>query len=280
MKIVLLLVDFVAVFAISLSLISDPCYAADNNTDLGSQCSIDDKSAADNEFQINRRNLLDVLAANAPLQNGFYTTETGKKPKKVYGLIQCRGDISADDCRNCTNNITRIASTACQKSKNVWIWFGWCFLRYSNASFFGSVEYSSAASTNDTDLDVPSMVSKGLDFMGELAQNASKQPLMFQTAVLDVGQSGKRYGMAQCTRDISKADCRNCLDHQLESFKSVLANKRGWEIHGSSCFMWYQDYQFYFNISTPASEGAGKPSSHKGAAIGLITSMLALVMVL
>jgi hypothetical protein len=91
--------------------------------------------------------------------------------------------------------------------------------------------------------------------MGGLASTAPNQPRMFQTAVLDVGQSGKRYGMAQCSLDISRGDCGVCLDAQLASFRTTIGNKRWWETYGPSCFMWYHDYQFYFNISMSASEG-------------------------
>lgn len=80
---------------------------------------------------------------------------------------------------------------------------------------------------------------------------------LFQTAVMDVGQSGKRYGMAQCTRDISSIDYGKCLDAQLVTLRTIIGSKRGWEIYGSSCFMWYHDFQFYSNISITASEFCG-----------------------
>lgn len=56
--------------------------------------------------------------------------------------------------------------------------------------------------------------------------------------------------MAQCTRDINRQDCRRCLDDQLVSFGATIGNKRRWEIYGPNCFMWYNDYQFYANVST------------------------------
>ena len=99
--------------------------------------------------------------------------------------------------------------------------------------------------------------SNGLSLMSGLASTAPKQPLMFQASVMDVGQRGKRYGMAQCTRDISWTDCGKCLDAQLVTFRAIIGNKRGWEIYGSNCFMWYHDFQFYSNISTTASEFCG-----------------------
>ena len=61
-------------------------------------------------------------------------------------------------------------------------------------------------------------------------------------------------GMAQCNGDMSRDECGKCLDSQLVYFRTTIGNKRWWETYGSGCFMWYHDYQFYFNFTT-ASEG-------------------------
>ncbi|KAJ6999669.1 hypothetical protein NC653_010421 [Populus alba x Populus x berolinensis] len=80
----------------------------------------------------------------------------------------------------------------------------------------------------------------------------------WQTAVLDVGQNGKRYDMAQCTRDLSQSDCGMCLEFQLATYKNSVGNKRSWDIYGFSCSLWHRDYQFY-NISTQQREAPQDP---------------------
>nr|POF23189.1 hypothetical protein CFP56_73131 [Quercus suber] len=139
-------------------------YHADVNANTGLQCSKDDYSATENGFQNNLNNLFSS-PVNGALQNGFYKTTAAKNSDKVYGLIQCRGDISGNSCAD-----------------------------------------NSVALMNETDYDDLAVISNGLSFLSGLASTAPKQPLMFQTAVMDVGQSGKRYGMAQCTRDISSIE--------------------------------------------------------------------------
>lgn len=236
---------FVLVFPNSLCL-------ADTNMQTGSQCTkADDYSVNEDTFQTNLRSLLDSLASNVVHHRGFYQTVVGKKINRVYGTILCRGDISANNCSDCALNSTRVASNDCPKSRDVSIWFRWCFLRYSNESFYGDMQTTAVAITNDTDVDDPSLVSEGLPFMSELAASAPEKPFMFMTAVLNMSQKSdqKRYGMAQCTRDISRVDCRSCLDAQLVNFRTVIGNKRRWEIYGSNCFMWYNDYQFYSEVS-------------------------------
>ncbi|KAG8490927.1 hypothetical protein CXB51_014113 [Gossypium anomalum] len=237
------------VFMLSLGI----CHA-DRNLYSGLQCSEADNSS-ESSFGVNLDNLLDLLTQKGPLSKGFFKTTVGRSSGKIYGLMQCRGDVSAENCANCTRESVAVALHDCSKSKKVQVWFTWCFLRYSNERFFGVWDQSSTAIVNETDFDDASVVSKALTFMSEVAITAPKQPLMFHAAVLDAGQFGKRYGMAQCTRDISTTDCSHCLDTQLITFRTTIGNKRGWEVYGSSCSMWYHDYQFYSNFSITANDG-------------------------
>ncbi|GAU34491.1 hypothetical protein TSUD_388030 [Trifolium subterraneum] len=200
--------------------------------------------------------------------NGSTLLLSGKKSNRVYGSILCRGDISANNCSLCALNSKGVASTGCPKSRDVTNWFRWCFLRYSNDSFFGEMQGSAVASTNDTDIDDSSLVSQGIPFMSGVAAAASVNSFMFHTEVLNINQSEKRYGMAQCTRDINRKDCRRCLDGQLDTFRAVIGNKRRWEIYGSNCFMWYNDYQFYANVS-PLLSAASRPSSCRSLVSGM-----------
>lgn len=247
---------------------------ADTNMQTGSKCSEAYYSINEDTFQNNLRSLLDSLASNVVDHHGFYQTIVGKKANKIYGTILCRGDISANNCSNCTLDSTRVALNECPNSRDVSIWFRWCLLRYSNESFFGVMESTAVAITNDTDFDDPSVVSEGLPFMNGLAASAPDEAFMFQIAVLNVNQSGKRYGMVQCTRDINRMDCRNCLDAQLLNFRTVVGNKRRWEIYGSNCFMCYNDYQFYFNVSTLLS-AASRASACTRLIIGITVAVSA-----
>ncbi|KAG6755887.1 hypothetical protein POTOM_039295 [Populus tomentosa] len=209
----------------------------------------------------------------------FPWTQTGKGANKIYGRTQCRGDISATDCAACMKNVTVVQG--CANSKDATLRFKWCFLRYSDRSFFGESDQSGMVATyNETNFEDAKVVSEGLNFTKTLASTTPNQPSMFYTAVLDVGQSGKRYGMAQCTRDLSKSDCGKCLDFQLATYLNIVGNKRNWDIHGSSCSMWYYDYQFYFNYSTPAAKGGSTRSSPHRVAIGMAFPVLVFLLVL
>ncbi|XP_038895939.1 uncharacterized protein LOC120084110 [Benincasa hispida] len=81
---------------------------------------------------------------------------------------------------------------------------------------------TSVATFNDTNYNDPSLASNGLSLMSGLASSAPHQNLMFQTDVLDAGLRGKRYGMPQCTRDISGSECAQCLNSQLDAFRTTI----------------------------------------------------------
>ncbi|KAF8409474.1 hypothetical protein HHK36_005550 [Tetracentron sinense] len=246
---------------------------ADINVGAGWECSVAENFTAGNPFKTNRDNLLTSLASNGP-GTGFYKATSSRNSNKLYGLIQCRGDISAIDCANCTKEATQVALHDCPNSKMVQVWFKWCTLKYSNEKFFGTWDKSSVAITNGTDFEDPAVVSQGLVFMGRLASTAPYQPLMFQKAILEVGDKGKRYGMVQCRRDLSRSDCEKCLDQELVTFGTTIESIRRWEIYGTSCNLLYDDYQFFFgNISMTASKGA-KIYSWNGLGVAVMIVMM------
>ncbi|KAK0579137.1 hypothetical protein LWI29_021612 [Acer saccharum] len=86
--------------------------------------------------------------------------------------------------------------------------------------FIGDLDRISVAHTKETNLDDPSVSQRGFSMMTELAATTPKQPLMFKTAMLDAGDKGKRYGRAQCNRDISSADCDSCFSWSVDELQN------------------------------------------------------------
>ncbi|PIN14264.1 hypothetical protein CDL12_13123 [Handroanthus impetiginosus] len=52
---------------------------------------------------------------------------------------------------------------------------------------------------------------KGVEMMSELATTASMETLMYVKL-----ETGKRYGLAQCTADLGRSDYHDCLDYLLK----------------------------------------------------------------
>ncbi|GLT69649.1 hypothetical protein SLA2020_417850 [Shorea laevis] len=54
----------------------------------------------------------------------------------VYGLFLCRGDLSADACRDCAADATKDVVDRCPNEQVAVAWYDECMLRYSNQDIF------------------------------------------------------------------------------------------------------------------------------------------------
>ncbi|CAL1397712.1 unnamed protein product [Linum trigynum] len=247
---------------------------ADVNQVTGWSCSGPKNATLDAESQANLDTLLKSLADKAPKNNGFSQTHAGKADRRLYGLAQCRGDVSAADCRHCLRNATWTSSAQCGARREGIVWLRWCLLRYSDAIFFGTWDRAGIAKVNQTTpLEDPNVVPRGVDLMNGLAGTAPRHVSMFDTNAVDVGPLERRFGMAQCTRDVDPAGCRECLVAQLETFRARIGNRRGWEIYGSSCSLWYHDYRFYFD-SVTTNQGGRRYSANWFRTVVIVMAFL------
>uniref|UniRef100_A0A7N0UKH8 Gnk2-homologous domain-containing protein n=1 Tax=Kalanchoe fedtschenkoi TaxID=63787 RepID=A0A7N0UKH8_KALFE len=226
---------------------------ADTNWNIGKACTPRPDNATTESFKTNLNDLLITLQQQAPLSNGFYNSTAGESADKLYGLAQCRGDLSSDDCASCLRDSVSVAFNTCANSNYTALSFRWCFLRYSDEDFFGQWKgFLGGISYGNGSADNPTVAAKGKSLMAELAAGVPSEPLMFKAGFVDVGDAGKRYGLAQCNRDLNASSCGQCLTAQVEFLDQVLGNNSMVDVISNGCNMWYDNYQFYRNSSTPA----------------------------
>ncbi|KAL9315136.1 hypothetical protein ACSQ67_016137 [Phaseolus vulgaris] len=108
-------------------------------------CSEEDISSDNSSYQTSVRTLLSSLSSNATANaNGFYnnTILPTNSSDTVYGLFMCRGDLLPHACNGCVASATQSLSSDanCSLSKSVVIWYAECMVRYSNLSFFSTVD--------------------------------------------------------------------------------------------------------------------------------------------
>nr|GFA95276.1 hypothetical protein [Tanacetum cinerariifolium] len=250
-------------------------------THLNSECSqADQNSSVNTVYRANLRNLLGSLVNNAPLQSGYFNNSVGNVSNQVYGLAWCRGDVSPQTCSECLNESISIPLTDCPEIKDLEIWTSFCNLRFSNESFFGEWIANSAVSSatyGSNGLDNPSVFSQGFSMMENLARNASNQPLKFEMGVIGVGRHGERYGLGQCSRDLSQSDCENCLEDLLMRYKTFVLNRKGWEMQSVSCGMWYDDVPIYNGSGlapAPNTSGGGEIWHKRDVILALVAFLV------
>jgi hypothetical protein len=93
-------------------------------------------------FTTNLNHLLSSLTSNATRESGYYNATAGQSPDTtVYGLFLCRGYVSTDSYQTCVATATKeIVEQYCPIGKVAVIWYDECMLRYSNQSFFSTMD--------------------------------------------------------------------------------------------------------------------------------------------
>ena len=106
----------------------------------GLSCS-EDGTTANSTYQVNLMTLFSSLSSKATV-NTFYnnTVAGGNASDAAYGLFMCGGDLPSQLCGQCVLNATQTLSSECSSSKRAIIWYDECMIRYSNSSFFSTVE--------------------------------------------------------------------------------------------------------------------------------------------
>ncbi|XP_031473983.1 cysteine-rich receptor-like protein kinase 25 [Nymphaea colorata] len=206
-------------------------------------------------FEKNLKSLLASIAANAASLPGFfYNTTEGNSPDQVYGLVQCHADVSADECRSCAAVATSQITGSCRTFKTAMCWQENCLLRYSSEHFFGVADVPRHSVQNDKGISNPSQFrSIVLSLISKLTGLAAtnKSSLSYATDAVPYADNVTVYGLVQCTRDLSPAACRLCLNNSVNSILSCCIHKQGARVLSGSCVLRYEVYPFFGKFSKP-----------------------------
>lgn len=100
--------------------------------------------------------------------------------------------------------------------------------------------------------------------MGVLLTEASSgSTLKFAAGDMNFTSSEKIYGLVQCTPDISKSDCRICLQGAIGELSECCGRKQGARILRPSCIAWFELNLFYDSntIDAPSLSPPGPSTS-------------------
>ncbi|XP_054792813.1 cysteine-rich repeat secretory protein 38-like [Prosopis cineraria] len=200
-------------------------------------------------YRTNLNFLLSNLTSDTDIDYGFYSAFYGEYPNRVYALGHCRGDVNPDSCRTCLNNAAKILPNLCPNQKKAVLYDELCILRYSSRSMLGIYEnpdfsFCMANPNNETDADV---YNGSLDdLLVSLRSNAvaGDSERKYAAGNMRTG-SGTIYGLVQCTPDLSRLDCKDCLSKAVSEIPNCSGNKAGGRIIKLSCFLRYEHYAFF-----------------------------------
>ncbi|XP_057985403.1 cysteine-rich receptor-like protein kinase 25 [Hevea brasiliensis] len=213
------------------------------------------------------------LSSNSTLSSGFYNTSTGQNPDNVYGLYLCRGDLSADVCKDCVTLATRDIVQLCLTQKE-----DEYLLRNSNEFIFSSMAkepvvylWNSQNITVQERFEEPLMIT--IDDTASQAANASSRAKKFAISEFYIASK------ALHTYAVAISRLPNCR-----------IGKQGGRVLFPSCNIRYEIYEFDNATgavpSPPSPSGATRPQDNNeknsariiakpGAAVSMVTSYMA-----
>ncbi|KAH7511471.1 hypothetical protein FEM48_ZijujUnG0009500 [Ziziphus jujuba var. spinosa] len=204
------------------------------------KCTEDGNSNASSIFNQNLNTLLfSQLTSNTEIDYGFYNSSLGENSNKVNRIALCRGDIEMDICHKCINESSRRLLDNCPNRMEAIIWEELCMVRYSNKPIFSVMKDEpivKAPSPNKArDPNKFMRVLKPmLDNLTSKASSGDSQR-KFSTENGTVPGYETIYALTQCTPDISKQECTDCLKRATLILPECCNGVQGARILKPSC---------------------------------------------
>ncbi|BFG20063.1 hypothetical protein CerSpe_063370 [Prunus speciosa] len=252
-----LLIFFIAI-PIILDLVAPPAVAQINDgvctftADFCWRCSNIGTYTDGSIYLQNLNSLLPSFSNNTQINYGFYNSSKGQDPNKVNAIALCRGDVSLNDCHTCVNDSSLILFKNCSNQDEAIIWAERCMVRYSSKLIFGVEE------------DEPTKLVPGISdvidavqfnsvlnlFLDTLTENASSGNSLKKFAAGHVIIQGSTknqsiYALVQCTPDMDKQSCSDCLKGAASKIPDCCGGKQGGRVLKPSCNLRFESKLFY-----------------------------------
>jgi len=225
---------------------------------VGDDCSSTTPKPLSTEYKDNLNSVLSWLSSDAATSKGYnhnsFGNNTSGADAAVYGLYDCRGDVSGYFCQFCVSTASREVLQRCPNRVSAITWYDFCILRYSNENFFGNVTVDPSWNhTGTKNVSSSEEIQKGEAFMRSLIRKATVETnQLYYMDGFNLSSTQQRYGLVQCSRDLTSEGCRECLEAMLAKVPKCCEHKLGWQVSTASCLIKYDDYIFYL-FHNPAS---------------------------
>ncbi|XP_024313518.1 cysteine-rich receptor-like protein kinase 10 isoform X1 [Brachypodium distachyon] len=241
-------------------------------------------------YQANIRALASGIPKNASSSPALFAKgAAGRAPDAVYALALCRGDTASanasSSCASCVAAAFRNAQQLCAYSRIATMYDDPCILRYSDREdFLANVTDNGgkmlAWNANNVSADVaPAFDAASGRLVNATADYAAADPRRrFGTGELDGFDETypKIYSLAQCTPDMTAAECRACLGDMIGRFTPrYFVGKPGGRVFGVRCNFRFETYSFFSGRPllqlpgalppAPAPAAAGEGTTRRGA---------------
>ncbi|KAH7840077.1 hypothetical protein Vadar_012347 [Vaccinium darrowii] len=187
-------------------------------------------------YESNVNSILTSLVNSASFANfnNFKISVPGSTASDiVYGLFQCRGDVSSSDCRDCVSHAVSQLGVLCVNSAGGALQLDGCFVKYENTSFLGVEDKTVVMKKCGPSIGFDSDALTRRDaVMGYLAAGGQ---------YFRVGSSGNVQGVAQCVQDLSLSECQDCVNEAIGRLKSDCGSAAWGDMFLGKCYARYSE---------------------------------------
>ncbi|KAJ1255038.1 hypothetical protein BS78_K296100 [Paspalum vaginatum] len=231
-------------------------------------------------YQANINRLATVLTTNASSSPSLFATgAAGRAPDVVYALALCRGDTNASSCASCVAASFKAAQQLCAYKKGATIYGDPCILSYADWDFLADTPanlyrddvYVAWSYDNVTAAAAPAFDAASARLVNATSDYAAADPVRrFGTGEegFDDATYPKIYSLAQCTPDMTAAECRTCLGRIYRWIApTYFAGKHGGRVFGVRCSFRFETYSFFSGnplLQIPAPGNITPPATGQG----------------
>ncbi|OEL25060.1 Cysteine-rich receptor-like protein kinase 10 [Dichanthelium oligosanthes] len=233
-------------------------------------CGTTGNFTANSTYQANLALLAGALPRNtSSAPDLFATAVVGAIPDQISALALCRGDANATACSACLDTAFQDVQNMCAYDRSAAIYYDPCILYYSDVHFLSSADNVQDAMTNRVNLRnvtsdparfnrlVAALVNATADYA---AHNSTRR---YAAGEADFDQEyPKVYSWAQCTPDLTPAQCRACLAGIIAFMPRLFTNRVGGRVLGVRCSYRYEVYSF---LDSPVMVQLAESGSSSGA---------------
>ncbi|XP_006658654.2 cysteine-rich receptor-like protein kinase 10 [Oryza brachyantha] len=220
--------------------------------------------SASSTYRSNLRQISTDITKNASSSPSLFAAGTvGAVPDMVYALALCVSDSNSSACEACVATAFQDAQQLCAYDKEVSIAYNLCYLRFSDANFLSSTDNSGLIDLyNEGNItgDVGRYNRAITRLINATAVEAEVSPRLFARGEVpfDDPQYPKIYSMAQCSPDLTRAQCGRCLDNLIGRWwQTFQANTVGTRSIGTRCNMRAELYSFASGMVLLPPDAAG-----------------------
>ncbi|XP_047070259.1 cysteine-rich receptor-like protein kinase 6 [Lolium rigidum] len=206
-------------------------------------------TANDSTYLASINSMAATLPRNASTSPGLFATA---RAGQVWALALCRGDVNATSCSSCLAQGFQDLPSACTYIKEATMYYDSCFLHYSDLHLrasddtaFSSVfylPYSANATAEPARFD--RVVAALLNATADYAAYNSSVTRLYASGVVSFDQEiPEVYSWAQCTPDLTRARCRDCLAKTIQAMGTPLYSV-GARVLGIRCGIRYETKPF------------------------------------